>query len=78
VPTTWQGFLVILGFFALALIPTSLFTKESSQSEASLSAYYMVYFIILLILFIAIIYKTGPKPKWRWGKKETDNPKEDF
>lgn len=78
VPVTWQGWSVIAAYLAVVLggaltlsdVPENEFTKEVG--------------IFLVIIFIAtaalirITLLTGPKPKWRWGKKPSDNPNEDW
>ncbi len=58
-PATWQGWAIIiiytlLTIFILAIDPISWLS-------------YVVTFILTLILLF-ICYKTGERPRWRWGK----------
>lgn len=78
VPTTWQGGLVVavflvvlfLGLVLLKDVPENTYTKEVG--------YYFALAFGAAILMILISYLKGPTPKWRWGKKPTDNKNEDF
>ena len=78
-PVAWQGF-VLVGtfvifntFFALAALP---------HDDADVTAAQITTFLVGIAIsttVLAIIASTkGPKPKWRWGKKPGDNPREDF
>jgi len=36
----------------------------------------IISFVVVSIVLVSSF--TAPKPHWRWGKKDTDNPDEDF
>ncbi len=62
-PSTWQGWAITVGF----VIVIFLITPKSHQADLSL-----VYFLKIALLvgsLLWICYKTGEKPKWRWGDK---------
>jgi len=65
-----QVAIVIVAAFSLPPKPAQPTTPE------------LVRFFVITVLAIAtlIIISAwgGPKPRWRWGKKPTDNPDEDF
>ena len=44
--------------------------KSHSASDMRIS--FAVQFIILTIPMLAICYKTGERPRWRWSWKNTD------
>jgi len=71
-PSTWQGWLVTLVFIVLSV---GLGLMLDGEGESGL---FFVYFLPLLATFFIITYKTAPKPKWRWGKQDSDNALEDF
>lgn len=78
VPTTKQGWLVVLVYLALLLggaaavsdVPKNEFNKEVG--------FYLLAILLATITLIKITYKKGPTPRWRWGKKPSDNPDEDW
>jgi uncharacterized membrane protein YhaH (DUF805 family) len=72
-PTTWKGWLLAITFIAAALVP-ALFVV----SNESLIIWYFVYLAVLLTVFLIVITQVSPQAKWRWGKKPSDNKKEDF
>lgn len=75
IPTTWQGWLTII-VFAFPVIGDA-FTLPKNPTHHQMAQFFLVLFVDLALL-IFIIIVTGPKPHWRWGKKDTDNPSEDF
>lgn len=60
-PSSWQGWLVTLVFIIL-IVGGFNFTDSVFD--------FIPHEIILVILLIAICYKTGEKPEWRWGGKK--------
>lgn len=59
-PVTWQGWLVT-AFYALVVI-------WYAANASSLNPNYILIPIIATIFLFFICYKTGEKPRWRWGK----------
>lgn len=74
-PITWQGWTVVALFLGIVL--TSAFRMPEGPSTKDMVSYF-VFISTLTIILVTVTYKTGPKPKWRWGKKPTDNPDEDI
>ena len=66
-PISWQGWVVTLLYtFGILAVAFNI------PDHASLSDFYMRFappFVILTVLLLAICYKTGERPKWRWGNK---------
>ncbi|MEO7904693.1 MAG: hypothetical protein ABIR91_02775 [Candidatus Saccharimonadales bacterium] len=77
-PTTWQAW-VLIGA-QLAIILTAAMTLPAKPAQPSAGE--LIRFTIIggsaLTTIILISYLLGPSPKWRWGKKGTDNHDTDF
>ena len=79
VPVTWQGWLSVIVFIgaavgtAYAVLPPKPQQPTSGQLTVFLGGL-AVY--ILAIVFLGMT--KGPVPHWRWGKKPSDDPDEDF
>ncbi|VVB79127.1 Uncharacterised protein [uncultured archaeon] len=65
-PSTWQGWLAILIWLVLILLWIFLFNTYYSI-EANIWEYLLGIFILTAIL-ILFCWRTGEKPRWRWGK----------
>lgn len=59
-PATWQGWLVMLAYLALAVFGTFLFEDRHV-------AVYLAYEILLGVAVLAIVWHKGEPPRWRWG-----------
>ena len=74
-PATWQGWCIILAY--LALIVTLAMTREESiPGNPDSGSNFLVFglpIILLTALLIFICYKTGEKPRWRWGDPDDTN-----
>ena len=66
--------LFIVGMFAGASLVKD--TPEGTV-DGNVIAYMLYVFILVLMLFY-VSYRKGPEPKWRWGKKSSDDPNEDY
>jgi hypothetical protein len=79
IPVTWQGWASI-AVFSIVLIGVGLIFPPDEGADAL--SYESVRFIaivaVLIVGLLLVSYKKGPKPKWRWGAKPTDNKDEDF
>lgn len=61
-PSRWQGWAVLIAFFALLLAGLAFFPPRSE------SIAYVVYVAVLSVVLVAICWITGEPPRWRWGK----------
>lgn len=61
-PCSWEGWLVTLAFIVLIGLSAARLVNGGSVT------FYLVSLLILTAVLIAICYKTGEKPRWRWGK----------
>ena len=60
-PTAWQGWAVLLVFFALVL--GGAFALLPSRGPLAFVGYTMV----LCVLLVAVCWVKGERPRWRWG-----------
>lgn len=58
------------GFFLLRDTPKNTYTPEVGV--------YLALVLMLIVVLVGISARKGPKPKWRWGKKDKDDPEQDF
>lgn len=77
-PSTWEGWAVLGVYLLIVLIPAFILKDAHSNSANKEAFFYLGYVLIATGCLLLITYKKGPKPKWRLGKKSTDNPDEDF
>ena len=63
-PSAWQGWVVLIGYFALVLggIPFIQVTKGN--------VLYVAYVSVLTVALIAVCWLTGGPPRWRWGGRD--------
>lgn len=67
-------------FLQLAIIFTAatfLPVKPAQPTAGELIAFFVIVALSIASLTLFSLV-TAPKPAWRWGKKPTDNPDEDF
>jgi hypothetical protein len=67
-PATWQGW-VVLAVFVAFLTWNSIEISSARRSAPDLVPEFLARTFIATIIFILIAYRTGEKPKWRWGDK---------
>lgn len=77
-PTSWQAWALIGA--QLVIIFTAAFALPAKPAQPSADE--LIRFAIICGLAVTTIillgYTLGPNPKWRWGKKPSDNPDVDF
>ena len=78
IPVTWQGWLLLIFQFGIIFTAaTFLPTKPAQPTAGELLRFFLILgFALATIVVISLL--SGPAPKWRWGKKVSDNPSEDF
>lgn len=59
-PVAWQGWVIMIGY--LALIFAGIFFLLPERH-----ALFWGLVIALTVIFVAICYAKGEKPRWRWG-----------
>jgi hypothetical protein len=61
-PGRWQGWIVMLGFFAMLIAGAPLAKKGALV--------YAGYSFALAAVLVAVAYWKGERPHWSWGKRE--------
>jgi drug/metabolite transporter (DMT)-like permease len=61
---TWQGWLVLAAFMALAVAGTFLFWPRKAMAA------YIVYLAVLSALLIGVCWLKGEPARWRWGDND--------
>jgi hypothetical protein len=70
IPSTWQGWVVLL-VFMVALVLTAATIDKDSHSVSDMLIGLVPMIGLLVSTFIVICYKYGEKPAWRWGGKRS-------
>lgn len=69
----------MLAAFVVILLAASLqLPAKPDQPSTGQMVRFIVTVALAIFALVAISYAKGPQPRWRWGKKPTDNPDEDF
>lgn len=68
-PASREGWFVIL-WYTLAIVIIFRKMNPDIQSGSDTVIGVIIPFLIVTAILIAICYKTGEKPEWRWGKKK--------
>lgn len=66
-PCTWQGWAILAAYVAFTIY---LFRDIDLNSENASRAFigFVPEVVLSTLILIGICYKTGEKPRWRWGK----------
>jgi len=64
-PSAWQGWVVLVVFFALVVGGIPFVQVAMGNAE------YVAYVGGLTLILIAICWFTGEPPRWRWGGRDT-------
>ena len=56
--------------YIVLIVSFALTIDEKSHSVSDTLIGVALPFVVLTSILLAICYKTGEKPEWRWGKKE--------
>lgn len=63
-PSTWQGRVVLVVYLGLAFAGIPFI-------HASLGGFvYFAYLSVLTVAFIAVCWRKGEPPRWRWGRTD--------
>jgi len=76
-PATYEGWL-ILGIYLVIVAIATTAVNTSPNRTAGDEAIFLVGILAATLCLVGTAITKGPQPKWRWGKKDSDNPDEDF
>lgn len=65
-PASWQGWVIAI-IYILGLVNYAM-TAESEHSGSDFLLAFATKFIPLTLVFLAICYLKGERPRWHWGK----------
>jgi hypothetical protein len=66
-PCSWQGWLVLaLYVLFLVLVGKSIDSASHSVSDTLIGV--LIPFLLLTGILLDICWKTGERPRWRWGR----------
>jgi uncharacterized membrane protein len=77
-PTTWQGWAIIIMYLAIVIGGVFMLRDTPDSQMSTEVGIFMIVVAIATAFLVRISITKGPKPKWRHGKKDTDDPNEDF
>ena len=73
-PATWQGWVVLIFFLALTVLNAVRLDSDSHSASDALINFVPETFVLVLLL-IAVCWKTGEKPRWQWGLPDDEKKK---
>lgn len=68
-PATWQGWLVLALFLVLELLNAWRLAHLNYPTEQFVVVY-VVETLLLVTVLLVVVYCTGEKPRWQWGRKQ--------
>lgn len=74
-PSTWQGWALLVAMVLLIAVPAFLLPR-STGGAAMIG--FLAWTFGVVAVFSAIATVKGPRPRWRWGRSDHDDPDEDF
>jgi hypothetical protein len=77
-PVTWQGWLCIVVFLAIVISSSFTLPMKPNEPTSGQILVFLMYVAGAVLALIGVSFMKGPLPKFRWGKKSTDNPDEDI
>lgn len=78
-PASWQGWAVFTVFIGVLVVSGLVLLPGAPRNQLTNNVlmFLAIMFTTVLVL-IAVALVKGPKPHWRWGKKSSDDPDEDW
>jgi len=74
-PCTWEGWAVLL-VYVVFLVKVFVLMDRISHSISDMLIHMFIPYVLSTILLIYVCYKKGERPRWQWGKREEDFPKD--
>lgn len=79
IPVTMQGWVVVLLFAAVLISGGAFLLKDTPRNTLSEDVLlFAVFALVAVAVLVMVSLARGPRPKWRWGRKSSDDPDEDF
>lgn len=77
-PVSWTAAIILLTQVGIVLAATTFLPVKPEQPTLNEFTAFLAIIALSIITITTFGLATSPRPKWRWGKSESDNPDEDF
>lgn len=77
-PVAWQGWLSLALFLAIIIVSALTLPLRPFEPTSGQLLVFLMYVAGATLGLVGISFMKGPVPKFRWGKKPSDNPEEDY
>lgn len=77
-PVTFGGWLIVALFVAVIVLWSLLMLPSTDTPTLEQGLVYGAGLLVIIMLMWLVTRKYAPRGKWRWGRKTTDEPDEDF
>lgn len=78
IPVTWQGWTMLLLQGVLVVAAATFLPAKPAQPTTSELIRFLIILVCAVATIVLVSVQSGPRAKWRWGKKPSDDPDEDF
>jgi hypothetical protein len=78
IPVTWQGWVVIIAQIGIVFVTAFQLPPKPAMPTAGQLFNFLATLVLAIGTILLVAWFTSPRPHWRWGKKDSDNPDEDF
>ena len=68
-PMTWQGWVIFIAYLAFIVFAAIRSAMSNPHAASHFLIVYISQVLFASLVLLVIVYVTGEKPKWRWGKK---------
>jgi cytochrome b len=77
-PVTWQAWLSLLGYLCVMAVNVFILVNAEGGDLGTQIGLFCLVILTSTTTLGWITYNHAPKPSWRWGKKPSDTPEDDF
>lgn len=78
-PGSKKGWITLLAYVVIIVGLAIVMLRDVPENTYTAEVgYFLAITAVITIVFISFGAKRSPTSKWRWGKKDTDNPDEDL
>ena len=63
-PATWEGWIVLLVYLIVVFVAAAF---VEHHHKANFVPIYVGFILFITLILLYICWKTGEKPRWRWG-----------
>lgn len=74
---TVGGWIIVLVFLVIVVAWSKIIVSPAEQVSSSQGWLFSAGLLVIIIAMWLITRRFAPPGKWRWGKKDSDNPNED-